>query len=65
MQDDFTPDAVADDALALLEDPERRSGDARGNCERCGQSSESRARAGARREAVLAVARAGGAQRLG
>ena len=38
MQDDFTPDAVARHALALLEDPRRRGRDARGVAKRQGEA---------------------------
>ena len=55
IQDAFTPDAVAHEAIALLTDPERAAGaraDLKAVCERLGAPGASRRAA----EAVLAVA---------
>ncbi|HEY6613286.1 MAG TPA: lipid-A-disaccharide synthase, partial [Vicinamibacterales bacterium] len=63
-QDEFTPEAVAREALALLENPERAATMRRELREvraKLGEPGASRRAA----EAVLAVARAGRAQRLG
>ena len=48
MQDDFTPDAVARHALALLEDPRKAARDARRVAQRSRPGWGRRARAGAR-----------------
>jgi lipid-A-disaccharide synthase len=63
-QDEFTPEAVAREALALLEDPQRTATmrkELREVRAKLGEPGASRRAA----EAVLAVARAGRAQRLG
>ena len=63
-QDEFTPEAVAREALGLLENPERAAAMRRELREvraKLGEPGASRRAA----EAVLAVARAGRAQRLG
>ncbi len=64
MQDDFTPDAVANHALALLEDPRRADAmraELRSVRAKLGTPGASRRAA----EAVMAVAARNGAQRLG
>ena len=64
MQDDFTPDAVATHALALLEDPRHRDAmraELRDVRAKLGTPGASRRAA----EAVMAVAARNGARRLG